>query len=122
MDDLVNRAISLAEQNTRTASSVPWKADESWKQTWHLYFTDTQQWMEAQSAPTPQQRQQPTKRLALYSWNIDFMLPYTDFRMLAAIRHLESLVQDQQDREGTATVVFIQECVASDLILIAADP
>lgn len=118
MDDLVKRAIGLAEQKTKTASSVPSKADEPWKQPWHVHSASKGEW-EVQE--TPHRRPHAVKRLVLYSWNIDFMLPFPESRMRAAIRHLQSLTQRRQSSD-TASVIFLQECVSSDLTLLAQDP
>lgn len=120
MDELVKRAIGAAEQQARPASSVAWTPNEPWKQPWHLYSASKRQW-ETQQRTTLQQHSKPIKRLALYSWNIDFMLPFPDSRMRTAIRHLEALVRRSEDEESTASVIFLQECVASDLALIAGD-
>lgn len=102
-------------------SSVPWKNDEPWKQPWHFYSSHENHWrpVEAKAVPSPPSSS-TIKRLALHSWNIDFMLPYPDSRMQAAIRHLESLVK--QHKEGTATVIFFQECLASDIDFLRASP
>lgn len=121
MDELVKRAIGLAEQKTRSASSVPWKADEPWKQAWHQYDSSKRCWQAIEAQPSgTAQRSASIKHLALYSWNIDFMLPFADSRMRAAVRHLEHLVQEEREH-GTAAVIFLQECVESDLKLLAAD-
>lgn len=133
MDELVKRAIGLTEQKTRSVSSVPWKTDEPWKQAWHVYAPSKRQWEATETGPSQLQPHQPTQptqsqpspstnqRLALYSWNIDFMLPFPDSRMHKAVRHLESLIKQERE-EGTAAIVFLQECVESDLARLAADP
>ena len=120
MDQIIKQAIGAAEQGTRSMSSVPWKLDEPWKQSWHTYALDEQRWHEVR-AETSTTRAKPThiQRLALYSWNIDFMLPFADSRMRTAVRHLESLIRGHPDE--TAAVIFLQECVESDLTLLAAD-
>lgn len=122
MDELVKRAIGLAEQRTKSASSVPWRTDEPWKQPWHVYSSSKRKWetVRAHDLSTAQPSTTPAERLALYSWNIDFMLPFPDSRMRAAIRHLESLVR-KENEQGTRSVIFLQECVESDLSLIADD-
>lgn len=120
MDDLVKRAIGLAEQKTKAVSSVPWRTDEPFRQPWHVYDPNERRWV-AVTADTPRKTSSvQTTKVALYSWNIDFMLPFPDSRMGAAIRHLERLVQ-VENAEDTAFVVFLQECLESDLELLTRD-
>ena len=124
MDALIQRAIQLVKTTAR--SEVPWEFDSPWSQPCYRW-----------SAPNDPalgewQRFQPTRgdkgvrddysllKLSLFSWNIDFMLPFADSRMRAAIRHLERHVAEQPST--TATVIFLNECVHSDLKLLAADP
>lgn len=45
------------------------------------------------------------------------MLPFPSSRMSKAIRHLEKLVSAQH-----ANIIFLQECLVSDLALLASDP
>ena len=47
------------------------------------------------------------------------MLPFPDERMHAAVRHLESLVCHQDPSQ--ATVIYLNECLESDLKLLASD-
>lgn len=57
-------------------------------------------------------------KFAVLSWNIDFMLPFADERMRAALKHVESHVT------GTPApaIVMLQEMLESDLALIQAQP
>ncbi|KAI1439912.1 Endonuclease/exonuclease/phosphatase [Annulohypoxylon stygium] len=52
-------------------------------------------------------------KLALFSWNIDFLIPYAKERMNAALHHLESLTRKLPST--TAPVIYLQECIAQDL-------
>ncbi|KAK3048581.1 hypothetical protein LTR09_010076 [Extremus antarcticus] len=120
MDQLVEESIKTAEAKVRT--NVPWNYDEPAKQAWHGYSTEDRRWQsieQGNSTTAATSDGASVSKLALYSWNIDFMLPFADSRMTAAIRHLESLVTKLD--EATASVVFLQECVASDLELLAND-
>lgn len=116
MDGLVQRSIEQVRATART--EVPWKSDEPWHQIYHTYQNGGWQACKA-SGQAPSAKQSFTS-LALYSWNIDFMLPYGDSRMSQAIRHLEKLVTAQP--RDVATMIYIQEAVKSDLKLLAADP
>lgn len=59
--------------------------------------------------------------LGLYSWNIDFRIPFASSRMLAALSHLQHLITTSAS-PSQATVIYLQECIPSDLDLIAANP
>lgn len=124
MDALVQRSIQMVE--TKKKGSVPWELDEPCNQPYHKWFESTKgndgNWhaIDPSSGNKPTAATKPIKSLALYSWNIDFMLPFPDSRMTAAIRHLESLVAQQP--APTATVIFLNECLKSDLQLITSDP
>ncbi|XDG01512.1 hypothetical protein ABKA04_001127 [Annulohypoxylon sp. FPYF3050] len=52
-------------------------------------------------------------KLVLFSWNIDFLIPYAKERMKAALHHLESLTRKLPST--TAPVIYLQECIAQDL-------
>lgn len=56
-------------------------------------------------------------RLALYSWNVDYMLPFAAARMAAALEALQDTIAAQADT--AAVVIFLQECVRSDLETLA---
>ncbi|CAN8098066.1 unnamed protein product [Discula destructiva] len=58
--------------------------------------------------------------LPLYSWNIDFILPYAEKRMQAALSYLAHLTP--RSASNTATIIFLQECTPSDLATIASTP
>lgn len=114
MDAVVQKA--LREVQEKTKNSVPWKADELWKQDCHI-------WTGKEWTPKATSSGEDSKlsSLALYSWNIDFMLPYADSRMGKAIGHLQSLIS-RDSSPSTANVVFFQECLESDIKLMASHP
>lgn len=60
--------------------------------------------------------------IALYSWNIDFTLPFPEARMKAALVHLNSMTSLARQSLSTAAVIFLQECTTSDLNTIALTP
>ncbi|KAK3711718.1 hypothetical protein LTR37_009495 [Vermiconidia calcicola] len=114
MDEVVKKAMGAAQSKKRT--SVPWNFDEPWKQP---YYTYSNKWQPVDPSHTDI-KQPSASWLALYAWNIDFMLPFAESRMQLAIRHLEKLVNRLDER--TARVIYLQECVESDLKLLAKDP
>ena len=48
------------------------------------------------------------------SWNIDFMLPYTNERMLSALNHIQSHV----NATSLPTIIMLQEMLETDLALV----
>ena len=117
MDDLVKQQIAKA--NAAKKANVPWEFDEPWKQPYYTYSNEQNNWI---ATTTSGQRASSSdiSTLALYSWNIDFMLPHADSRMRAALRHLQTSHIEKQN-EQTASVIFLQECLLSDVRLIASD-
>ncbi|RBR07863.1 uncharacterized protein FIESC28_10481 [Fusarium coffeatum] len=116
MDKIVQQAIKHTMDMRKPASSVPWKADEIWQQPFYGWSSDTKSWQPSRST-RESLKTRLVKRIAVYSWNIDFMLPHGEARMDAALKHLEELTRE--DRSGeTAVVVNLQECVPSDLHII----
>ena len=118
MDELVQRCIREAESKKRT--SVPWGFDEPWTQPYYIHSPAQNKWNATDANNKSSQSMLGILKIALYSWNIDFMLPYPDSRMTVAIRHLESLMQNHPNE--TATVIYVQECLESDLKVVASDP
>ncbi|KAI5926112.1 hypothetical protein F4810DRAFT_655344 [Camillea tinctor] len=60
--------------------------------------------------------------IAVYSRNIDFMLPFAEARMKPALAYLDGLTGSKSFPPTTAPVIFIQECTPSDFTTIAATP
>ena len=117
MDELMRKSIQEAESKKRTSS--PWKFDEPWKQPYYIHSEADNKWQLVQFENDLPPSGDPPKKLALYSWNIDFMLPHPNSRMTAGLRHLESLVTALAN--DTASVIYLQECVESDVKLVASD-
>lgn len=72
------------------------------------------------SAAFPTKDKVPSSNInavALYSWNIDCMLPFAEARMNAALVHLEELTAGLPSTPAVA--INLQECTPSDLITIS---
>lgn len=121
MDALIQQSIKAVQ--TKAKRSVPWKPDTPQHQPYYTFSSPGNashgDWVSVQS-PSNSEPSSNLELLALYSWNIDFMLPHSDSRMRIGLRHLESLVGKLPST--TTTVIFFQECLESDLQLIASDP
>jgi len=115
MEALVQQSIKLVESKKK--STVPWKLDEIYNQPCYVYNGSDWEQKELVHEPVVSNIQ----KLALFSWNIDFMLPFPDSRMKAAVDHLESVVS-KETSETVASVIFLAECLESDLKVIASHP
>ncbi|KAH7151326.1 Endonuclease/exonuclease/phosphatase [Fusarium sp. MPI-SDFR-AT-0072] len=114
---LIQKQMENAIALSKPASSLPWRPDEPWKQPFYRWSSSADEWQPLQaSKPSPNKFK--ATRLAVYSWNIDFMLPHGDSRMNSALKHLEELSRQHRNDNNTAVVINIQECVPSDLTLI----
>jgi tyrosyl-DNA phosphodiesterase 2 len=123
MDKAIQSAIKLAEQLRKPADSVPWKPDEPHGQTPYEFDASTVSWKEVSTSTSTSTSSQTgsgeVKRLALFSWNIDFMLPFAESRMKAGLSELYSRITSSLAPD-TAAVIFLQECLAADLDTIGA--
>lgn len=122
MDAIVAQAIK--DTGAARKSSVPWSLDEPYHQAYHAFDPATSSWipkspLTTNTAAIPGESSSVTN-IALYTWNIDFMLPFAEARMTPALKYLEALTKSNPPT--TASVIFLQECVPSDLITIAATP
>lgn len=118
MDKLVQKAIEAAAALKKQPNSIPWEHDEPWPQACYSWSNDKKSWQPTKSTSSGSQTGIST--VAVYSWNIDFMLPFPDERMDAALAHLqEKLTSELQRGSTTAVVINLQECVPSDLIAIS---
>ncbi|KAK4574398.1 hypothetical protein LTR86_002160 [Recurvomyces mirabilis] len=115
MDDLVKDSIRIVHQKTK--NTVPWELDQPAAQP--CYSWNETKWQQVTTEPIHTNQDAP-KLIALYSWNIDFMLPYPDSRMRAGLRHLERLIAKQPS--SAVIIIYLNECVESDLRLMATDP
>ncbi|KAI1257744.1 hypothetical protein MGN70_000788 [Eutypa lata] len=138
MDELMKTAMQRIEAAKK--SSLPWTPDQPHPQPYYSFNDGSSTW-EPRHPGTPKDTDTDTgtgtgefSRLALFSWNIDFMLPHADERMIAALAHLETLVlpilsspsssssSSSSSPSPTAVVVFLQECVPSDLRILSETP
>lgn len=119
MDEIIQRAIAHNEASKK--ASVPWKVDEPFSQKYFLFDIAKQAWQgQSTSTAVLSETNSGFNRLALYAWNIDFMLPYAESRMQIGLDFLLDLTS--RVSTSTAVVVFLQECVHSDLATIAKQP
>ncbi|GIZ38936.1 hypothetical protein CKM354_000233400 [Cercospora kikuchii] len=115
MDALVQRSIQLVADKKRP--SVPWKLDEPWHQPYYVH--DGNQWTAREAKPSDTPPSSNISKLALYSWNIDFMLPFPESRMKAGLSYLQNHITQSED---TAVAIYLQECVESDLKTVSEQP
>ncbi|KAI1291685.1 Endonuclease/exonuclease/phosphatase [Xylaria venustula] len=95
---------------------VEWKPDSPHLQPIFGFDGSMQTWRKME---THQSRVADTMiKMALFSWNIDFKLPYGRSRMEAALAELQ--VRIAALSQDTAAVIFLQECVAQDLDTIGS--
>ncbi|ETS86497.1 hypothetical protein PFICI_00325 [Pestalotiopsis fici W106-1] len=124
MEEVFRKAVAHNEASRK--ASVSWKPDQPHEQAYYLYDDATKSWTSHEAGKSvPNSSQEKTAqsvidRLALYAWNIDFMLPYPTSRMEIGLETLANLTS--QVPENTAVVIFLQECIASDLETIANTP
>ncbi|KAI1618504.1 Endonuclease/exonuclease/phosphatase [Exophiala viscosa] len=115
MDPKIKRMIDMI--NSKKKLSHPWRRQERYDQSYYTFSPDKSTW----EAVSPSRSGSPASlipKISIMSWNIDFMLPFTDERMLAALKHLESHVQ----ANSTPTIVMLQEMLETDLALIQEQP
>ncbi|KAJ4393313.1 hypothetical protein N0V93_002521 [Gnomoniopsis smithogilvyi] len=127
MDAIVAQAIK--DTGAARKSSVPWSLDKPHPQAYHAFDPATSSWITKSPSNTnvagtsdkgSSSSSSSITNIALYSWNIDFMLPFAEARMRPALNYLDSLLNSNPPT--TASVIFLQECVPSDLATIAATP
>ncbi|KAJ4138593.1 hypothetical protein NW768_002443 [Fusarium equiseti] len=117
MDKIVQKAIRHTVEMRKPASSIPWKADKIWQQPFYGWSGDTKTWQSFHLIGGSSE-DKILKRIAVYSWNIDFMLPHGEARMNAALKYLEELTRQDRSGDDTGVVINLQECVPSDLNII----
>lgn len=100
-------------------TELTWERDVPHHQGWHVFDPDAKAWVgkkhDGEVRPSVE-----IQTISLLSWNIDFMLPLAEARMMPALAHLGSLVQSTPST--AAPVIFIQECTPGDLKTIASVP
>ncbi|KAI6090067.1 endonuclease/exonuclease/phosphatase family protein [Hypoxylon rubiginosum] len=124
MDARVQKAIQLAEALKKQPGAVPWQPDKPWPQRYYSWDTEDEAWLPVSSNTTNSVAKMPSdiSALAVYSWNVDLMLPFAESRMEAALAHLGQLLSQASSASTTAVVINLQECVPSDLITISRQP
>ncbi|RMZ10268.1 hypothetical protein D0864_01301 [Hortaea werneckii] len=122
MESLVRRSIEMVRATARV--KVPWGLDKPYAQPYYSWSaaasTENGVWQAHNPSSRETAKPAAVKSIMLYSWNIDFMLPFPDSRMRIALLHLEDQVS--RHNASTATVIFLSECLHSDLRLITSDP
>ncbi|KAL3444100.1 Endonuclease/exonuclease/phosphatase [Aspergillus insuetus] len=122
MDALFAKA--MQETAALRKTSVVWKPDEPQPQSYYTFDKTTSSWApkvpSAAAADNAGRNTTGITNLALYTWNIDFMLPLAEARMRPALSHLNELTSSQP--ASTAVIIFLQECTPSDLDTIASTP
>nr|POE77367.1 hypothetical protein CFP56_09014 [Quercus suber] len=107
-------------------TAMPWQAklDDPQTQPFYMYSKDRDAWAAtvASKSNLASSLASSIANIAIFSWNIDCMLPFATSRMSAAIEHLKSIVARDGFHPSTANVIMLIECVAGDLQLIATDP
>lgn len=119
MNEIFTKAIKDSELLRKT--EVPWKPDEPFHQPYNVYDETASTWI----SKKPSEHTAPPKditSITLYSWNIDFMLPFGEARMKAALDHLGGLVKELSTTSSTVPVIFLQECTPEDLATISSIP
>lgn len=115
MDPKLKRIIELIESKKKP--SHPWNRQERYDQLFYSFSPEHASW-QATSPSAGSASTSVVSKFSILSWNIDFMLPFTDERMSAALKHMESHVQ------GTSPppIIMLQEMLETDLALIQAQP
>ena len=120
MEELFKQAMQQAAALKKQPESVPWENDEPWAQPFHRWSAEKDAW-EPVKLPASRNAEQTTSggdgltSLALYTWNIDAIVPASEARMDAALAHLQELTGQLLSTPTTAVVIFLQECIPSDL-------
>ncbi|CAI4214231.1 unnamed protein product [Parascedosporium putredinis] len=120
MEALISQAIQDSLRLRKT--SVPWKDDEPHPQSYYAFDLTAASWVAKSPSKDvpPDAGEGVISNLKLYSWNIDFMLPFAEARMKPALAHLGNLVGSHT--QDDMSIIFLQECMPSDLKTIASTP
>ncbi|KAI1814561.1 endonuclease/exonuclease/phosphatase family protein [Poronia punctata] len=122
MDQILQNAIKRAEEQRKPLDLVPWTVDEAYPQAIYEFDAKSSSWKESTTITTTTTSPTTTTttttkvgidRIALFSWNIDFMLPFPTSRMKSALGHLHDhhISSLLPSSSSTAVVVFFQEWV-----------
>ncbi|KAL4929901.1 endonuclease/exonuclease/phosphatase family protein [Aspergillus undulatus] len=119
MEALIAKAIRDSMSLRKT--SVPWILDEPYPQTYYAIDPATSTWVSKSPSTLAGSSDGPdVTSIALYTWNIDFMLPFADARMRPALENLHQLTRLLPSH--VAPVIFLQECTPSDFETITTTP
>ncbi|KAI3396862.1 hypothetical protein diail_11565, partial [Diaporthe ilicicola] len=122
MEAIIAQAIKDTAVLRKT--TVPWEADKPHAQGYYAFDSATSSWVPKSPTPvrnvTETSTSQGITNLALYTWNVDFMLPFAEARMKPALAHLDSLTKTLPST--TASVIYLQECTPEDLTTICNTP
>ncbi|KAL2821153.1 Endonuclease/exonuclease/phosphatase [Aspergillus granulosus] len=119
MDALFAQAMKDTAEMRKT--SVIWKPDEPHPQSYYTFDRSSSSW--TPKIPSVEGNAGPDANitnLTLYTWNIDFMLPFAQARMKPALTHLGNHISSNPP--STAAIIHLQECTPSDLSIIANTP
>ncbi|KAI1119482.1 endonuclease/exonuclease/phosphatase family protein [Nemania sp. NC0429] len=122
MDKRFQKAIQATQVLKKNPDALPWKLDEPWAQRFYSWDAEEEAWEPAYNNTANDAHGNTSSdisALAVYSWNIDFMLPSAESRMEAALTHLEKLLSQQSSPTTTAVVINLQECIPSDFVTIS---
>ncbi|KAF5864509.1 hypothetical protein ETB97_007340 [Aspergillus alliaceus] len=119
MDELVRMTIQQAEALKKLPDATPWKDDEPWAQPYYSWVEEKKEWQPAAARGGSQAHSTSISNVVLYSWNIDFMLPFPETRMDAALAHLQKLMSQLPSAQNAAVMINLQECIPSDLVTIS---
>jgi tyrosyl-DNA phosphodiesterase 2 len=118
MNGIFQKAIKDSELLRKT--DVPWQPDVPFAQPYNIFDATTALWT-SKTPPSQSVHHIGITSIALYSWNIDFMLPFGEARMKAALNHLGALVKDLASTPSVAPIIFLQECTPEDLVTISSN-
>lgn len=114
---------ALRNINAKKKDNVPWEKDEPHAQPYFKFSQDENRWVPVSSSRHPADEataEDVPAQISLYTWNVDFMLPHPNERMQSAVAHLASMIQGT--RPSASTVIFLQEMVESDLVILCDHP
>lgn len=89
MEDIVQYVFKQAKRQKKPQEHIHWKPDDPGPQPFSFWDMDAGIWQpispRARRANNDQAQQSPDPIMAPHSWNIDFMLPFAEAQMTAAL-------------------------------------
>ncbi|KAL1884514.1 hypothetical protein Plec18167_002104 [Paecilomyces lecythidis] len=103
-----------------------WQRDIPYPQPFHYFNAIDNEWTVASSSSEISNsdvnlnaQRTPPSQIRLLTWNIDALVPYAEERMFSALKYLEVLYRDLQEKSTSShnppLVIFFQEMLNSDL-------